>query len=130
MIAGRTRQSVKDFVNKLHQEEMPYVTRDLLNSNNEGIRLITFHGMKGLEFKHVFLTDVNRRTLPLLPHNYNSMTEIEKQVIHKREKSLLYVASSRAIQRLIITWIGEKSELVKLSLIITTCYQLVMKSEI
>ncbi|MDD4777508.1 MAG: 3'-5' exonuclease [Fermentimonas sp.] len=114
VIAARTRDSVKDFTNKLHQEGMPYITRDLLNPNNEGVRLTTFHGIKGLEFKHVFLTDVNKRTLPFLPYNFNSLTEVEKQEILKKEKSLFYVASSRAIQRLVISGIGEKSELVKI----------------
>lgn len=76
--------------------------------------LSLFHGIKGLEFKHVFLTDVNKRTLPFLPYNYNSLTEIEKQEILKKEKSLFYVASSRAIQRLVISGIGEKSVFVKI----------------
>lgn len=114
VIAARTRDSVKDFVKKLHQEGMPYITKNLLNANNEGIRLTTFHGIKGLEFKHVFIVDVNQRTLPLLPYNYQNLTENEKEEIEKREKVLFYVASSRAIQQLIITGIGHKSKLVKL----------------
>ncbi len=114
VIAARTRDAVKDFVNKLHQEGMPYITKNLLNANNEGIRLTTFHGIKGLEFKHVFIVDVNQRTLPLLPYNYQNLTENEKEEIEKREKVLFYVASSRAIQQLIITGIGDKSKLVKL----------------
>ena len=63
-IAARTRDSVKDFTDYLHRKGIPYVRRDLQNPNNQGVRLTTFHGMKGLEFKHVFLTDVNQRTLP------------------------------------------------------------------
>lgn len=112
VISAHTRASVKDFVNTLHAENMPYVTRDLLNPNNKGVRLTTFHGIKGLEFKHVFLTDVNRRTMPLLPADFQRLSEKEKQEIIKREKALFYVAATRAIHRLIISGIGEKSKLI------------------
>lgn len=114
VIAARTRDAVKDFINKLHQEGMPYVTKNLLNTNNEGVRLTTFHGIKGLEFKQVFLVDVNQRTLPLLPYNYQDLMDYEKEEIEKREKALFYVASSRAIQRLIITGTGHRSKLLRL----------------
>lgn len=110
VISAHTRASVKDFVNTLYAENMPYVTRDLLNPNNEGVRLTTFHGIKGLEFKHVFLTDVNRRTMPMLPAGFQTLAEKEKQEIIKREKALFYVAATRAIHRLTITGTGEKSE--------------------
>lgn len=85
-----------------------------MNANNEGVRLSTFHGIKGLEFKHVFLVDVNQRTLPLLPYNYQSLMEYEKEEIEKREKALFYVASSRAILRLIITGTGNRSKILNL----------------
>ena len=91
-----------------------FVTKNLLNANNEEVRLTTFHGIKGLEFKHVFIVDVNQRTLPLLPYNYQRLPDYEKEEIEKREKALFYVASNRAIQRLIITGTGNRSKLVKL----------------
>lgn len=92
--------------------QLPYVDKDLLNTNNEGIRLTTFHGLKGLEFKHVFLVDVNERTLPMVTAKFEQMTPEEKSQSIKTEKALFYVACSRAIQRLMITGIGVKSKLV------------------
>jgi hypothetical protein len=112
VIAARFRDSVNDFRNHLHQNMVPYVTRFLLNNNNEGIRLTTFHGLKGLEFKHVFLVDVNDRTLPFKHHNFINLNEEEKKLEIKSEKSLFYVASSRAIQRLVISGVGNKSDLI------------------
>lgn len=109
VIAARTRDSVNDFRNYLHQNGIPYVDKHLLNSTNEGIRIATFHGLKGLEFKHVFLVDVNDRTFPRLPFDYASLSEIEKSQIFKTEKSLFYVAASRAIQQLSISGVGIKS---------------------
>lgn len=112
-IAARTRDSVNDFRNHLHKYGIPYVDKHLLNSTNEGIRITTLHGLKGLEFKHVFLVDVNDRTSPKLPYGYANLSETEKSQILKTEKSLFYVATSRAIQQLSISGIGIKSELLR-----------------
>ncbi|MFD1166982.1 3'-5' exonuclease [Sphingobacterium daejeonense] len=109
VIAARTRDSVNDFRNYLHQNGIPYVDKHLLNSKNEGIRIATFHGLKGLEFKHVFLVDVNDRTFPRLPFDYGSLSDSEKSQVIKTEKSLFYVAASRAIQQLSISGVGIKS---------------------
>lgn len=113
VIAARTRDSVNDFRNYLHQNGIPYVDKHLLNSKNEGIRIATFHGLKGLEFKHVFLVDVNDRTFPKLPFDYGSFSDIEKSQVIKTEKSLFYVAASRAVQQLKISGVGIKSNLLK-----------------
>ncbi|MDR6734906.1 3'-5' exonuclease [Sphingobacterium sp. 2149] len=111
VIAARTRDSANDFRNYLHQNGIPYVDKHLLNSKNDGIRIATFHGLKGLEFKHVFLVDVNDRTFPRLPFEYTSLSEIEKSQILRTEKSLFYVAASRAVQHLSISGVGIKSGL-------------------
>lgn len=112
VIAARTKNSVKDFRNFLHSKQIPYVEKDLLNAANEGVRLSTFHGMKGLEFKHVFLVDVNERTLPLKTYGFESFSTDEQNTLIKREKALFYVCCSRAIERLMISGVGRKSEVV------------------
>jgi len=113
-VAARTRDSVNDFRNHLHQHSIPYVDKHLLNSKTDGIRIATFHGLKGLEFKHVFLVDVNERTLPKLPYDFStSYSEDEKALILKAEKSLFYVAVSRAIQGLMITGVGNRSMIIR-----------------
>lgn len=111
VIAARTRDALNIFRNHLHQQNIPYVDRNLLNSQNAGVRLTTFHGLKGLEFKQVFLVDVNNRTFPHLPYNYNTYSEEDQKKIIKTEKALFYVACSRAIERLVISGIGENSDL-------------------
>src|SRR5690606_23004753 len=103
VVAARTRNAVNDFRNHFHSQQVPYVDKDLLNMKNEGVRLSTFHGIKGLEFKHVFLVDVNDRTFPLMQSTSEYPSEEEKLQHIKTEKSLFYVACSRAIQRLVIT---------------------------
>ena len=75
---------------------------------------MTFYSIKGLEFKNVFLVDVNNRTSPKLFYNFESQDGLYKQQYLRGEKSLLYVASSRAIENLLISGIGTKSEMIKL----------------
>lgn len=114
VIAARTKDSVNDFRNLLHKNNIPYVDKGLLNNKKEGIRLSTFHGLKGLEFKHVFLVDVNDRSFPKLPYDANTIDKNKLDNLVKAEKSLFYVASSRAIQRLLISGVGTGSDLIKL----------------
>lgn len=78
VVASRTNDALNDFRNYFHQHNTPYTTKNLLNKSSEGVRLTTFHGMKGLEFKHVFLVDVNNRTLPKLPYNYRSLLDVSR----------------------------------------------------
>ena len=112
-IAAGIKSAIDDFRNHLHKENIPYVNKNLLNTNNEGVRLTTFHGIKGLEFKHVFLVDVNERTFPKTPYNFHTLSEEEQLSKIKSEKALFYVACSRAVERLMISGVGEKSKFLK-----------------
>lgn len=114
VVAARTKDAVDDFRNHFHKVNIPYVNKNLLNNQNEGVRISTFHGLKGLEFKQVFLVDVNDRTFPKHPFNFSSLTAEEQQQIIKTEKALFYVACSRAIQRLIISGVGTRSTFVQI----------------
>ena len=73
----------------------------------------TFHNLKGLEFKIVILSDVNERTCPLLPWKYNQWEKTTQNEHLKLEKSLIYVAASRAIYNLQITGTGSKSGIIQ-----------------
>lgn len=56
---------------------------------------MTMHNAKGLEFTHVILLDVNAEADEAL----------------QRERALLYVAASRARDMLLVSVVGEASEL-------------------
>lgn len=112
-ICARTKNSLKDVRNILHQSDVPYEFNSFSKSTN-AIPLLTLHSTKGLEFKHVFLVDINRQTIPKLPYDFDTMNETKQQEHLQNEKSLLYVAISRAIENVVITGIGEKSEYIKL----------------
>jgi superfamily I DNA/RNA helicase len=75
---------------------------------------MTFHGIKGLEYKQVFLVDVNERTCPKFPSYYHVFSDLQKEEHIKSERSLLYVAVSRAMQNVEITGVGSKSKFINL----------------
>ncbi len=116
VISSRTRNGYKDFKTALHQANLPYYEyeRGKKIGDSNGIPLLTFHNIKGLEFKHVLLVDVNDRSCPKLPHDFESYEEGEKENYYRNERSLLYVAISRAVYNVIITGTGRKSEMINL----------------
>lgn len=114
-IVARMKNAVDDFRNYLHKRDIPYANKNLLSANNEGVRLATFHGIKGLEFKHVFLVDVNENTFPRKSHDFHTLKEEEQAVLIRTERSLFYVACSRAVERVMISGIGARSELLLFS---------------
>jgi len=114
-LAFRTKDAQKEFKTALHNSSIPYYDINSDSGNPNGVVLSTFHSMKGLEFKAVFLCDVNSRTSPLLFSSFNELDENDKEAYLKSEKSLLYVAISRAINTLSITGTGNlKSEIIKI----------------
>lgn len=74
-----------------------------------GIRLATMHRLKGLEFKRVLLCGVQDGQVPLqLPESaFADAASIEDH--ERRERSLFYVASTRARDELVITGYGKPS---------------------
>jgi len=114
-VGFRLKDSLKEVKTALHKLKIPYNDNTTSTVNDAGgIVLSTFHGLKGLEFKAVFLADVNNRTCPLVFAGYNELDIIEKQEYDNSEKSLVYVAMTRAISKLFISGIGVKSELVSI----------------
>lgn len=81
------------------------------NGNDNGVNLSSFHNMKGLEFKVVILSDVNKKTFPYLPYGFEGLDEIEKKNHLMNQKALMYVAITRAMQKVLITGSGIKADL-------------------
>lgn len=113
-LAFRTKEALKEVKTALHKNKIPFTDNATVGNSNSGVILSTFHGLKGLEFKAVMLCDVNNRTVPFMIHKMDTMEQQEKEDYLNSEKSLLYVAITRAISVLKITGTGIKSELIKL----------------
>ena len=77
--------------------------------DKDGVHAYTFHRMKGLEFRVVILADVSVGTIPYRAGNYNELDDEQKRQIDQSQRSLMYVALTRAINRVLITGCGEPS---------------------
>ena len=108
-ISARTNAGVDEIKKLLNSSNIKYI--DLSNSkeNANAVKVSTFHNMKGHEFKVVFVKGVSDSTVPFRYANYVNLEEKEKQSYEQQERSLYYVAFSRAIQSVIITGVGDKS---------------------
>ncbi|BBZ03830.1 DNA helicase [Mycolicibacterium chitae] len=72
--------------------------------------VMTMHRAKGMEFSRVVLVGADEKHVPL-PASVRNVPEEERAEALLRERSLLYVASSRARDALVVTWSGKKSQL-------------------
>ena len=72
--------------------------------------VMTMHRAKGLEFRKVLLFDVSENAIPrsLRDQQYSEADRTDAML---RERSLLYVAATRARDQLAISWSGKASPL-------------------
>lgn len=89
---------------------------DDANARRQGIRCYTFHASKGLEAEDVYLLDCDRTVVP----NMRQLDELDKYGCRlekardiRNERSLLFVAATRAKNRLFITYRGDISPLLQ-----------------
>jgi superfamily I DNA/RNA helicase len=113
-IGVRLKASMDPFRDALHRAGIPYSDKISQKRNDRtGILLSTLHGLKGLEFKVVFLVDVTDATCPFKSYEYASMSELKRKDWLHAERSLLYVAMSRAVNFLYVSGTGVRSEMVR-----------------
>ncbi len=72
--------------------------------------ILTMHRAKGMEFSRVLIHGLNSRSMPA-QYLLKSLTEVDAADVLLRERSLLYVAATRARDELVITLSGEASDL-------------------
>ena len=79
---------------------------DSPDDSASGVRLATMHRVKGLEFDRIIIASANADTLPL-PAAINMADS--PAVAETAERSLLYVAATRAKKELLVLGFGEPS---------------------
>ncbi len=75
---------------------------DRMREEYRGITLITMHGAKGLEYENVILPDLNEK---IVPHKKAYLPEAVEE-----ERRVLYVAITRAKQRLFMSCIKKEGD--------------------
>ena len=84
------------------RQQIKYTPNKEQNDKKEGIRLMTVHMSKGLEFKKVFIPDINQGIYP-----YGKMQEVE---VIEEERRILYVAMTRAKEALEMLYVTGNKE--------------------
>lgn len=111
-IAAKRNDDIQKFHSHFHIGG--YKVRKIEKNNElslpEHLSTSTFHSLKGLEFKVIFLVGLNANTF-LKPRLYPS--DEEKKEAEKRDKALLYVAMTRAKMLLYISGNGSKSSILQ-----------------
>jgi superfamily I DNA/RNA helicase len=109
LVARTTKQVKEDYQAMLKRLGVPHT---LLEKNKEGagggVRLATMHRVKGLEYPVMILAGVNTKVLPL----YVAAVEgdpTSKAEHEDRERSILFVAATRARDMLLVTSWGTPS---------------------
>jgi superfamily I DNA/RNA helicase/mRNA-degrading endonuclease RelE of RelBE toxin-antitoxin system len=74
-----------------------------------GVRVMTMHRAKGLEYRAVAMARLGSKSFP--PHYLHHLEGQERQQEGKKLMRVLYVAGSRARERLALFWTGEPSPL-------------------
>ncbi|WP_045213056.1 3'-5' exonuclease [Desulfonatronovibrio magnus] len=78
--------------------------------NATGLRIATMHRIKGLEFNTIIIAGANQGILPLHQSLYSTDDPAERDDLEFRERALFYVAATRAMQEVVVTSYGRKSE--------------------
>lgn len=79
------------------------------NFESEKVKLVTMHSIKGLEFKVIFLIDLNEGVIP-----NNRLYDFEGDTsLDSEERKLLYVGMTRANELLYMTSVKKPSKFIK-----------------
>jgi superfamily I DNA/RNA helicase len=109
-IVARTAKMLKDDYQGLLQSlAIPHTVLDKNKSAaGGGVRLATMHRVKGLEFPVMILAGMNSKTMPLRVASVEG-DPTSKAEHEDRERSLLFVAATRARDQLLVTSWGSPS---------------------
>jgi superfamily I DNA/RNA helicase len=112
-LVARTAKLLRDdYQPLLRKLRVPHTVLDKgREAAGSGVRLATMHRVKGLEFPVMILTAVNAGVVPLrVASNEGDATARAEH--EERERSLLFVAATRARDQLIVTSFGKTSPFV------------------
>lgn len=111
-VVGRTKNIVQSFAEALRESGLQVyeIKRNAAEQRNKpGIRVATMHRVKGLEFEHVLVVSANEGVLPLAIAVADAEDEVGRRRSEMSERSLLYVALTRARRSATVTSSGTAS---------------------
>jgi len=117
-VVARTKRLVEGYISEL--QAAGFATYEIKRNaaeqrNKPGIRLATMHRVKGLEFEHVIVVAANNGILPLTAVVADAEDEVARRDADTGERSLLYVALTRARRSATITGYGQMTPLLSIA---------------
>lgn len=113
-VVARTKKQLKNnYIPALQAAGIPVLELDGRNTDadGDGVRVATMHRVKGLEFHSVIVAGVNQGSIPLpTAIEVGDDAEVAEEAL-MRERSVLYVAASRARDFLAVSASGVPSSL-------------------
>ena len=113
-IVGRTNEIIEDYASVFEENGVVFykISRsNALDNRKRGVRLATMHRVKGIEFDYVILVSVCDGIVPYEFILSAQENEIDRQNVLQKERSLLYVALTRARKAIFITGYEKLSSL-------------------
>lgn len=110
-ISARRTAAFKAHQKALDKAKIPWTVLGKGSPAPGAVRLATMHRMKGMEFKRVVLVGVQKGVVPLDLKHVHFADAVSAEVHNHRERSLFYVAATRARDELVVTGCGEASPL-------------------
>lgn len=112
-IISKIRNQLKEIKSYLEKNNIPYKelnNNDEIDFNDDCVKLMTMHSIKGLEFKVVMIIGLNDKCIPLK----SVANEFEdSDLVESRDRKLLYVGMTRATEQLFLTSDGNPSKFIK-----------------
>ena len=102
-IACRLKAALQEVKKALHHARIPYFDLTTNTGDQHGVQLSTFHNCKGLEFRALILAGITQKNFPFHPRDFEKWDVVQQRAHDRQERSLLYVAMTRAIQHLLLT---------------------------
>ena len=115
-VVGRTKHVLENYVSQLKTADI--TTYEIKRNTAEqrekpGLRVATMHRVKGLEFEHVVVVAANKGILPLDAVINDAADGVARRDAETGERSLIYVALTRARRSACITGYGEFTPFVR-----------------
>ena len=111
-LVARTKHVLDYYVSQLTESGVAIykIRRNTAERRDKpGLRVATMHRVKGLEFEHIVVVSANSGVIPLDRAVREAEDELARSRAETSERSLLYVALTRAKRSALVTGFGELS---------------------
>lgn len=111
-IVARTNNLLNHYETKIKEKGIPVYRLTGFEPEDRsisGVRMATMHRVKGLEFERILLCGINKGIMPLNTQDLRSEDVTIQRLAEAQERSLLFVAATRAKKSVTVTSYGEPS---------------------